>query len=245
LLSTSDILCCEELTKRFDGVLALDAVNFEAQRGEIHAIVGENGAGKSTLMKILSGIHQPNAGKIFFEGNEIILPTPLAAQHLGISTVHQEAHLARNMTIAENIFLGRERTKGFEIVDFDFLNTEAEKILQQLDVHLAPDTPVEELSAAEIQMVQIARGLSFSSKVLILDEPTAAITEHETDVLFALLRKLQRDGITILYVSHRIAEIFVLCQRATVLRDGRYIGTVNINESSEEEQNEDEEIEYE
>lgn len=232
--TNSTIVQFENITKRFGGTIALDDVSFSVRQGEIHAVLGENGAGKSTLMRILSGVLSKDEGRLWIGGEEKHLRTPLDAQQVGISTVYQEPYLAPHMTVAENVFLGREPSHGFGIIDFASLNSQTSEILSRLELSISPTTRLLELSAAEIQLVQIARALASSSNILILDEPTASITEHESDILFNLLKKLNAGGLTIIYVSHRLKEIFDLCHRATVLRDGKFISTVEVASSDED-----------
>lgn len=227
------IIQFEGITKRFGGTIALDGVSFSVRQGEIHAVLGENGAGKSTLMRILSGVLAKDGGRLWVGGEERFFRTPVDAQRVGISTVYQEPYLAPHMTVAENVFLGREPSRGFGIVDFTSLNSQTKDILSHLELNVHPTTRLSDLSPAEIQLVQIARALAASSHILILDEPTASITEHESDILFNLLKKLNAGGLTIIYVSHRLKEIFDLCHRATVLRDGKFIATVDVSSSDE------------
>ncbi|MBI3787673.1 MAG: sugar ABC transporter ATP-binding protein [Ignavibacteriales bacterium] len=230
-----NIIQLHNISKRFGGTVALDNVSFSIAEGEIHAVMGENGAGKSTLMRILSGVLPKDSGSIFINSVEKNLNSPLEAQQEGINTVYQEPNLVPHMTVAENVFLGHEKTKRLGIVDFDYLNARTEEILAKLSLKIDPTEPLVRLSPAEVQLVQIARATAFSTKILILDEPTASLTEHETEILFSLLKKLNINGITIIYVSHRLKEIFELCSRATVLRDGRYIGTVKTATTNENE----------
>lgn len=229
----ADIIEFKKITKHFGGTIALDDVTFAVRDGEIHAVIGENGAGKSTLMNILSGVLQQDSGVMLLAGSGRAFRSPVDAQHEGISTVFQEPYLVPHMSVAENVFLGHERTKRFGFVDFAYLNSETEKIVTRLELNIPPTELLINLSPAEIQLVQIARAIAFSTEILILDEPTASITEHETEILFDLLKMLNRDGLTILYVSHRIKEIFQLCHRVTVLRDGRYVGTVDVGKTNE------------
>ena len=230
----SIIIRFENITKRFGGTIALDGVSFSVRQGEIHAVLGENGAGKSTLMRILSGVLPKDDGRLLVAGEEKHFRTPIDAQQVGISTVYQEPYLAPHMTVAENVFLGREPSHGLGIVDFASLNSQTREILSRLELSINPTTRLLELSPAEVQLVQIARALASSSNILILDEPTASITEHESDILFGLLKKLNAGGLTIIYVSHRLKEIFDLCHRATVLRDGKFIDTVDVASSDED-----------
>lgn len=230
-----DIIQLQSISKRFGGTVALDGVTFAVREGEIHAVMGENGAGKSTLMRMLSGVLQKDAGSLFVSGKEKTFRSPLDAQHEGISTVYQEPHLVPYMSVAENIFLGREKTKGLGFIDYTYLNSKAGEILDTLSLKIPPAELLVNLSPAEIQLVQIARAVAFSTKILILDEPTASITEHETEILFKLLKNLNAKSLTIIYVSHRLKEIFELCHRASVLRDGKYIGTVDVDKTNESE----------
>ena len=225
----------DSISKRFGGTTALDNVSFSVKEGEIHAVIGENGAGKSTLMGILSGVLPKDSGHISVAGKEIVFRSAVDAQREGISTVYQEPHLVPHMTVAENIFLGREPTGRLGFVDFKTLNARAREILAQLELTISPTTQLAGLSPAEIQLVQIARAIAFSTKILVLDEPTASITEHETTILFDLLKRLNAGGLTIVYVSHRLREIFELCHRASVLRDGTYVGTVDVEKTNERE----------
>ncbi|MCX6132545.1 MAG: sugar ABC transporter ATP-binding protein [Ignavibacteriales bacterium] len=225
----------EHITKRFGGTTALDAVSFSIRKGEIHALMGENGAGKSTLMKILSGVLSKDSGSITVAGTKTSFKNAVDAQHEGISTVYQEPHLVPHMTVAENIFLGREPTRMPGFVDFNTLNARTKETLARLELNISPTTTLADLSPADIQLVQIARAIAFSTKILVLDEPTASITEHETEILFDLLKKLNAGGLTVLYVSHRLKEIFELCHRASVLRDGHYVGTVEVATTTEKE----------
>ncbi|HAV24018.1 MAG TPA: D-xylose ABC transporter ATP-binding protein [Bacteroidetes bacterium] len=231
----SEIIQLYNISKRFGGTVALDGVSFAVEQGNIHAVVGENGAGKSTLMRILSGVLQKDTGTVSLSGLEKEFTSPLDAQREGISTVYQEPYLVPHMTVAENVFLGHEKTKGFGIVDYKHLNARTEEILATLSLKIAPTELLAHLSPAEVQLVQVARAIAFSTKILILDEPTASITEHETRILFRLLKDLNTSGLTVLYVSHRLREIFELCHKATVLRDGKHIGTVDVAATTESE----------
>jgi len=217
----------KQITKRFPGVVALDKVDFDLERGEIHALVGENGAGKSTLMKILSGILKPDEGKIFLDGKEVTFNSILEAQSHGISMIHQELNLCENLTVAENIFLGLEENWN---VSKKNLVRKAGELLKQLEFDIQPDKKVEELSVSEKQLVSIAKALSRKVKILIMDEPTATITEHEVKRLFEIMRDLKNRGISIIFISHRLDEIFEIADRVTVLRDGKKIGTGSLRD---------------
>jgi ABC-type sugar transport system ATPase subunit len=186
-------------------------------------------------MRILSGVLQKDTGTVFLAGTEKMFQTPVDAQREGISTVYQEPYLVPHLTVAENVFLGHERTKGLGFVDFGYLNSQTEQILARLDLKISPTELLINLAPAEVQLVQIARAIAFSTKILVLDEPTASLTEHETEILFDLLKKLNKNGLTIVYVSHRLKEIFELCHRATVLRDGKHVSTVEVERTTEKE----------
>lgn len=217
----------KQITKHFPGVTALDKVDFDLEKGEIHALVGENGAGKSTLMKILSGILKPDEGKILLEGTEVSFNSVLEAQNHGISMIHQELNLCENLTVAENIFLGLEESWN---VSRKNLIRKAGKFLEQLKFEIQPDEKVGKLSVSEKQLVSIAKALSRKVKILIMDEPTATITEHEVERLFEIMRDLKEQGISIIFISHRLDEIFEIADRVTVLRDGKKIGTGNLKD---------------
>ncbi len=218
------------ITKDFPGTRALDDVHLELQAGEIHAVIGENGAGKSTLMKILAGIESADSGEIRFQGRPVRYTTPREANILGIAIVHQELSLVPPLTVAENIFPGRLPTNRLGLVRYGELFGRAERLLQALDVAVDPRTPVEQLPIARRQLVEITKALSLDCKVLILDEPTSALTDSEANLLLGFLRRLANDGVGILYISHKIKEVFALADRVTVLRDGRYVGTEKISE---------------
>jgi ribose transport system ATP-binding protein len=226
------LLEASNVTKIFPGTTALDAAELQLERGEIHAVVGENGAGKSTLMKILSGVYVADEGDIRFEGKLIHPTSPREALELGIAIVHQELSVVPALTVAENIFPGRLPTNALGMVRYKDLFAQAGTILEQLHVAIDPRELVGRLSVANQQLVEIAKVLSHECKVLILDEPTSALTEREAETLFVLLRRLAADGVGILYISHKLNEIFALADRITVLRDGKYIGTRRIAEVS-------------
>ena len=226
----SVLLQATGITKQFPGTLALDNVQLELKAGEIHAIVGENGAGKSTLMKILSGVHTADLGEIRFNGRVIAPASPQEALSLGIAIVHQELSLVPALTVGENIFPGRLPTNALGMVRFGELFRRSREALAKLDVRVDPRTLVSDLSVANQQLVEITKALSSDCKVLILDEPTSALTEREADTLFNLLRRLAANGVGILYISHKLSEIFALADRVTVLRDGKYIGTENVRD---------------
>ncbi len=222
-----------DISKSFPGVHALDGARFELRPGEIHALVGENGAGKSTLMKILAGIYRRDAGTIRVKGNEVEINSPGAAQALGISIIHQELDLMGHLTVAQNIFIGREPRRGVRFwLDERALNTRAEELFAELHIRLDPRARVSGLAVAQQQMVEIAKALSFNSDVLIMDEPTAALTETEIDELFRIIRHLKERGTGIVHISHRLEELKQISDRVTVMRDGRYIDTVDTAEAT-------------
>ena len=228
---TDPLLRMSGISKRFPGVLALDNVDFEVGPAEIHALLGENGAGKSTLLKILSGAQRPDSGEIVFAGEAISLSHPHDAQKLGIVTIYQEFTLAPNMSIAENVFIGREPTRaGF--LDWRKMETETRAVTARIGLNHDPKRIVRDLSVAEQQMVEIARALSMKSRLIVMDEPTSALSSTEVDKLFAIIRELKREGISVIFVTHRLEEVMEICDRHTVLRDGRLVGSGAIAETS-------------
>lgn len=229
------LLQADHITKRFPGTLALSEAQFELRPGEIHALIGENGAGKSTLMKILSGVYTADSGQIRLEGRPIAPASPREALALGIAIVHQELSVVRPLTVAENIFPGRLPQTRWGFVKFNQLFEAARRVLQNLEVEIDPRALMETLSIANQQIVEIAKALSLNCKVLILDEPTSALTEREVEILMRLLRRLAAEGKGIIYISHKLGEIFSLADRVTVLRDGHYIGTRVIKETTPDE----------
>ncbi|MFB4353984.1 sugar ABC transporter ATP-binding protein [Microbacterium sp. LS_15] len=225
------ILRVEGISKGFPGVQALKDVHLEVRQGEVLVLVGENGAGKSTLMKILSGIYTKDEGTITFEGQEVELTSPLQAQQLGVTIIHQELNLMPDLTVAQNIFVGREPKNG-PFLSERRLNSQTAELLKRLDIRLDPRQKVGELTVAEQQMVEIAKALSFNAKVLIMDEPTSALTDSEVETLFVLIEQLKAAGTGIVYISHRMDELRRLADRVTVLRDGAYIGSLEKSEVS-------------
>lgn len=218
------------ITKQFPGTLALQDAHLELLPGEIHAVIGENGAGKSTLMKILSGVYIADTGEIHLEGQLIQPSSPRDALTRGIAIVHQELSNVPTLTVAENIFAGHLPTNVLGMVKYQQLFNDARQVLDKMNVAVDPRALVETLSIANCQLIEITKALSSQCKVLILDEPTSALTDSEADRLLTLLRRLADDGVGILYISHKLKEIFALADRVTVLRDGRYIGTEKIEE---------------
>ncbi len=223
------------IVKTFPGVRALDDVSFDVMPGEVHALLGENGAGKSTLMKVLAGIHQPNEGDIFIEEQKVVMRSPLDAKAKGVVLIHQELSLAEELSAAENIYLGELPTKSFGRVDWATLHEKSGAILERLKCSFGPRTIVGDLSIANMQMVEIARALTVDAKAVIFDEPTASLTDAEKVVLFDIIRDLKARGVGIVYISHRMDEIFTISDRISVLRDGSYRGTLMTAVTNEEE----------
>lgn len=221
------ILKMTNIVKEFPGVKALDGVNLELYEGTVMALMGENGAGKSTLMKILSGVYKKDGGKIFYKGIEEDIKGPKDATEKGIAIIHQELNLLPDLSIGENIFLGREPKKGFRI-DFTKLHEESDKLLKKLNVNTSSKELVKSLSIGQQQMIEIAKALSLDAKIIIMDEPTDALTDKETESLFKVINELKEEGKSIVYISHRLKEIFEICDSITVLRDGKYVGKEKI-----------------
>lgn len=217
------ILKMQGISKVYGGIKALDNVDFELQKGEILCLLGENGAGKSTLMKILSGVVQPSEGEIFLDNKKVELKNPNIAHHYGISTVHQELIQFKDMTIMENIYMGRYPKKnGF--VDFKELKKKTYALMEELDIHFDPSTYIRDLNVAQRQLVEIMKAVSFDSKIIIFDEPTSSLTMEETEILFRIITDLKKKNISLVYISHRLEDIFAIGDRITVLRDGRNSG---------------------
>jgi ribose transport system ATP-binding protein len=222
------------ISKTFPGVRALADVQLTIHPGEVHALMGENGAGKSTLMKILSGAYQADAGgEIHLDGRPVSIPGPLAARQHGIAIIYQELSLAPNLSVAENMLLGVEHARG-GLIDRGSMARAAQGVLKRLGVAFGPTTLVSDLSMAERQLVEIARALLANSRILVMDEPTTSLSSRETERLFALVRQLRAEGLAIIYISHRMAEVYELADRVTVLRDGTYVGTLTRAELSAE-----------
>ena len=218
------------IVKRFPGVVALNGVSFDIRAGETHALLGENGAGKSTLIKTIAGVYHADAGEIRIDGHPARIRNPHDAQALGISTIYQEFTLAPDMTVAENIFLGREplKVRALSIVDRRELIRRTREVLASLDLQIDPEATVKHLGVAQQQMVEIAKALSLDARLIIMDEPTATLTSHEIDRLFGTIVRLKQRSVAILYVSHRLEEVKGIADRATILRDGIYVATVQV-----------------
>jgi inositol transport system ATP-binding protein len=228
------LLQVRNLSKSFPGVNALQDVRLEVRRGQVHALMGENGAGKSTLMRILIGLHSADAGDVFFKGRRVQIRSPHAARQLGIAMIHQELLPFPELTVAENLCMGQEPTRWLPgWLDKPALQREATRLLERLGVALSPATRMKQLSVAQMQTVEIAKALAHQAELIIMDEPTSAISAREVEALFGLIRDLQRRGVAVIYISHKMDEIFRIADAVTVLRDGRYVATHDIGEVDE------------
>ena len=226
------ILEMKRITKRFGSVIALDGVNLELAKGEAHALVGENGAGKSTLMKVLAGVHQPDSGEVILNGKSVDISSPAESQMLGIAIIHQELNLIPYLSVAENVFLGRE-PKNLGFVDYKKMKKDTKALLDQFGIELSPRSLVKDLSIGERQIVEILKALSLNPEILIMDEPTAVLTDKETEKLFELIDLLKQRNVSVIYISHRLPELKRVCERLTVLRDGKWIKTDVLDHFSE------------
>ncbi|MET7641005.1 sugar ABC transporter ATP-binding protein [Streptomyces sp. NPDC005438] len=221
----ADVLAVQGVTKRFPGVLALDDVTFGVRPGQTHALVGENGAGKSTLIKVLTGVYAPDGGEVRYQGRPVSFPTPLAAQHAGISTIYQEVNLIPLMSVARNLFLGREPRTRLGLIDFSRMHREAAEVLREYGVRVDVRRSLRELGVGAQQMVALARAVSVDARVVIMDEPTSSLEPREVETLFEVIRRLRAQDIAVVYVSHRMEELYAICDTVTVLRDGRLVHT--------------------
>ncbi|HLH48083.1 MAG TPA: sugar ABC transporter ATP-binding protein, partial [Roseiarcus sp.] len=229
------LISVHRLSKSFPGVRALHDVQFELRAGEVHALMGENGAGKSTLMKILAGVYTKDSGEILFNGKPVAFSNPREAQAAGIGIIHQELQLMNHLTVAQNIFIGREpRGRLGLFLDEDKLNRQARELLGRMHLNLDPRAIVGSLTVAKQQMVEIAKALSFNSRVLIMDEPTSALNDAEIAELFRIIRELKSRGVGVVYISHKMDELKQISDRVTVLRDGEYVATRPTSETSVE-----------
>jgi len=228
-MSEEYILQMKNISKRFPGVKALDNVSFNLKRQSVHTIVGENGAGKSTLMKILSGMYTPDEGEILINGKNVTISNPKESIQNGISMIYQELNPIPEMTIAENLFMGREYTNG-PVLDKRRMLKESKKMLEECGVYLNPNTKMYRLSVAEKQLVEIVKAIFYNSQIVVMDEPTSAITQKEVENLFRIIEKLLKDGKSVIYITHKMDEIFKICDDATVLRDGQLIGSKPVAE---------------
>ncbi len=228
------ILRMQDIEKRFSGVHALKGVNFELRAGEVHALMGENGAGKSTLIKVLCGIHKRDGGDITYFGEPVEFANIAESQKAGISVIHQELNMMNHLTVAQNIYIGREPKKGI-IIDDKKMEADARALFDRIGVHIDPSVTLGTLTVGKQQMVEIAKAVSHECKLLVLDEPTAALTQPEVEELFKIMNDLKAKGIGMIYISHRMDEINRISDRVTVMRDGEYVGTVNTAETTKDE----------
>lgn len=213
------------ITKEFPGVLALNKVDFDLKEGEVHALIGENGAGKSTLIKILSGAHQMDQGEIFINNKKVAIQNPRHAQELGISVIYQEFNLVPYLSVYENVFLGREHMRNKYFIDNKENKLKTEELLEELEIKIELERLVAELSVAQQQMVEVAKALSMNANIIVMDEPTSALGNREIEQLFKTIKKMKNRGISIIYISHRLEELWEIADRVTVLRDGHYVAT--------------------
>ncbi|MGL4988627.1 MAG: ATP-binding cassette domain-containing protein, partial [Cetobacterium sp.] len=227
------ILKMEGISKSFPGVKALDGASLNAYKGRVMALMGENGAGKSTLMKIMTGIYTKDAGSVFFNGSEVTFNGTKDSQSAGIAIIHQELNLIEHMSITENIFLGRELTNKFGKIDWALMHNEARNLLDLLNLDDSEKTLVKDLTIGKMQMIEIAKALSQNAKLIVMDEPTDALTDKETESLFNVIRELTREGRSIIYISHRLKEIPEICDDITVLRDGKFVSEAVVKEIDE------------
>lgn len=231
MASSTSILTVSGVTKRFPGVVALDGVNVEFQKGEVHVLLGENGAGKSSLVKVLCGVYKPEEGEVVFEGRPFAPASPHEALAAGIRVVYQEFNLLSNLSVGENIYFEHLPRNG-SLVDFGRLYRQSRELLEQVGLDLDPRTPVELLGVAQKQLVEVLKAVAFESKVLILDEPTATLTEREIEKLFSIVRRLREAGVTVIYISHRLQEIYEVGDRVTILRNGAWVTTGQVDDMS-------------
>lgn len=227
----SAVLEMKHIAKSFSGNKVLLDVDFTVEEGEVHALLGENGAGKSTLMKILGGIYTKDAGSIFIKGKEVQIHSVADAREHGISIIHQELMLARHMTIAENVFMGRELKKAGGFIDLARQEMETQRFLDHYDIRLKADTRLDRLTIAQQQMVEIIRAVSFGSRIIVMDEPTSSLSDAEVEILYEMIRILKEQKVSVIYISHRLNELYDIADRTTVLRDGEHVGTVQMKET--------------
>jgi rhamnose transport system ATP-binding protein len=219
------ILECRKVSRYFPGIKALDEVDFKVRPGEVHALVGENGAGKSTLVKILTGIYRPDAGEVLLDGRRVDFRTPVAAQAAGIAAIHQEATMFADLSVTENIYMGHHtRMKRIPLLSWGAMRRRTRALLAELELDIDPDVPVRSLSVAQRHMVEIVKALSQDARIVIMDEPTSALSLHEVEELYAIIRRLRDTGKSVVFISHKFEDIYEIADRFTVLRDGRFVG---------------------
>src|SRR5215208_133378 len=230
MVQHSPMLEVRRVTKRFPGVLALDDVSFELRPGEVHALVGENGAGKSTLIKVITGVYAPDEGQVLFNGEGVSFAEPRESQAAGISTIYQEINLIPLLSVAQNVFLGREPRNSLGLIDKASMNREAAEILERYGIQADVTAPLRSLGLGVQQMVAIARTISVDARAVIMDEPTSSLEAREVETLFGVIRQLREEEVGVIYVSHRLDELYEICDRVTVLRDGRVAHTGELAE---------------
>lgn len=223
----------KNITKEFPGVKALDDVSFDVRKGEVHALVGENGAGKSTIIKILMGVHTRTSGEVFVEGKPVDFKSPLQAEKHGLGAVYQDVNLAKDLTVAENFYMGQLPKTRFGLVDYKTMYHETKKILESINLYVNPKSTINELSVAQQEMVAIGKILHLKAKLVIFDEPTALLTNEEIEELFKIIRMLKQKNVGVIYITHRMDEIFRISDRVTVMKDGKKVKTVNTSETNE------------
>ena len=234
-MANDELITLKGICKEFPGVKALSNVSFSLRAGEIHGLVGENGAGKSTLMKILSGAYKKDSGTILVDGKETEMGSPQISEELGIAIIYQELNLFGNLSVAENIFLNRQPVKG-GILDWRELNRKAQELFEQLGIHKIDVTQkVSRFSVAQQQLIEIAKAMSHNARVVIMDEPTSSLTQQETEILFRIMHRLKEQGNAVVFITHRLGELFAVTDRMTVLRDGQVIGTRNTADINKDE----------
>ena len=228
-MNTENILELRNITKLYPGVKALDDVSISFRRGEIHALLGENGAGKSTLIKTITGAIRPTSGEIVYNGRFYTHFTPAQSLELGISAIYQELNLIPSLTVAENIFFGCEPRKGM-FIDRATMNSRTKELLNDFDIHIEPTAALRSLSVAQQQIIEILKSMSKNLELVIMDEPTASLTQAETRIFFQLIRRLREKGVTIIFISHHLSELFEICDCVTVMRDGQYVDSKRISD---------------
>ena len=236
MMKSNILLRLHKITKKFPGVIAVNNVDFELKEGEVHGIIGENGAGKSTLIKIITGVYQPDSGEIFLNNSSVKFHNPVVAREHGIAAIYQEPVIFPDLNVTENLFMGHYKVGSkFRKVSWKYMHEEAKRILESLGVDIDPRSSVKGLSVGKLQIIEIAKALTINTRILIMDEPTSALTYHETEELFDIVRTLRKRGTTFIFISHRLDDIYKIADRVTILRDGRYITTKKVIEVKKDE----------